>query len=247
MREIDALGGLMGLAIDATAIQFKLLNRSRGPAVWSPRRPGGQEDLQSLGQVGARRGAEHRVADRAGRPGADTRRTDDRPGDGGRRDAYTCRALVLTTGTFLNGLIHIGEEQHPAGTGRRTAVVRARQPRSTRSGFTLGGSRRGRRRAWARASIDFARQIADGRFAVERGDDPPVPFSFLSAPIARPQIDCYLLHTNDRVRDLVRANIDRSPLFNGQIQGHRAALLPVDRGQDRPVPGQGAASDFPGA
>ena len=70
-----------------------------------------------------------------------------------------------------------------------------------------------------RKSIDFERQVARGVFSVERGDDPPVPFSFLTARIERPQIDCYLLHTNDRVRDLVRANIDRSPLFNGQIRG----------------------------
>src|SRR5205814_311031 len=68
-------------------------------------------------------------------------------------------------------------------------------------------------------SIDFDRHVASGAFSVERGDDPPVPFSFLSGAIERPQIDCYLLHTNDRVRDLVRADIDRSPLFNGQIRG----------------------------
>jgi glucose-inhibited division protein A len=70
-----------------------------------------------------------------------------------------------------------------------------------------------------RESIDFDRRVADGCFLVERGDTPPVPFSFLSASIDRPQIDCHLIHTNDRVRDLVRENIHRSPLFNGQIRG----------------------------
>src|SRR6185295_12360784 len=70
-----------------------------------------------------------------------------------------------------------------------------------------------------RSSIDFDRQVANGTFVVEHGDTPPVPFSFLSASIDRPQIDCYLIHTNDRVRDLVRENIHRSPLFNGQIRG----------------------------
>src|SRR5581483_2840291 len=86
-------------------------------------------------------------------------------------------------------------------------------------GFTWGRLKTGTPPRLDRATIDFERQVSDGVFVRERGDAPPVPFSFLTARIDRPQIDCYLLHTNDRVRDLVRANISQSPLFNGQIRG----------------------------
>jgi tRNA uridine 5-carboxymethylaminomethyl modification enzyme len=217
VREIDALGGLMGRAIDATGIQFKLLNRSRGPAVWSPR---AQADKKIYGQwVKASLDAQPNIEWLIGRAGRILVEHGHIVGlaleDG---DAYSCRALVVTTGTFLNGLVHIGPEQHPAG--------RADEPpsqdlaKSLKSfGFEWGRLKTGTPPRLDRASIDFDRQVADGRFTPERGDVPPVPFSFVSGPIERPQIDCYLLHTNDRVRDLVRANIDRSPLFNGQIRG----------------------------
>src|SRR5439155_1762324 len=133
-------------------------------------------------------------------------------------DAYACRALVVTTGTFLNGLIHIGPEQHPAG---RAGEPPSRELAASLKGigFNWGRLKTGTPPRLDRDSIDFTRCVADGRFLVERGDAPPVLFSFLSSAIDRPQIDCHLLHTNDRVRDLVRANIDRSPLFNGQIRG----------------------------
>jgi tRNA uridine 5-carboxymethylaminomethyl modification enzyme len=133
-------------------------------------------------------------------------------------DALRCGALVVTTGTFLNGLVHVGPEQHAAG--------RAGEPPSRElaaslkaQGFEWGRLKTGTPPRLDRASIDFEARVADGTFLVERGDDPPVPFSFLTGAIARAQIDCHLVHTNDRVRDLVRANVHRSPLFNGQIQG----------------------------
>ena len=217
VREIDALGGLMGRAIDATGIQFKLLNRSRGPAVWSPR---AQADKRIYGQwVKAALDAEPNIEWLIGRAGgilAEHGRVVGLALEGG--DAYACGALVITTGTFLNGLVHIGLEQHPSG---RAGEPPSRQlAESLKSfGFECGRLKTGTPPRLDRETIDFDRQVAAGRFALERGDSPPVPFSFLSAPIARAQIDCYLLHTNDRVRDLVRANIDRSPLFNGQIRG----------------------------
>jgi tRNA uridine 5-carboxymethylaminomethyl modification enzyme len=217
VREIDALGGLMGRAIDATGIQFKLLNRSRGPAVWSPR---AQADKKIYGRwMKAALDSEPNVEwliGRAGRILVHAGRVVGLALEDG--DAYACRALVITTGTFLNGLIHIGPEQHPAGRiGEPPSRDLAESLKSF--GFDWGRLKTGTPPRLDRASIDFNRQIAEGRFIVERGDVPPVPFSFLSAPIDRPQTDCHLLHTNDRVRDLVRANIDRSPLFNGQIQG----------------------------
>jgi tRNA uridine 5-carboxymethylaminomethyl modification enzyme len=217
VREIDALGGLMGRAIDATGIQFKLLNRSRGPAVWSPR---AQADKQVYGAwvkaaIDREPGIEWLIG-KAGRVLVEHGRVVGLALEDG--SAYACRALVITTGTFLNGLIHIGPEQHAAGRhGEAPSLDLAESLKSF--GFEWGRLKTGTPPRLDRASIDFERRVAEGCFAIEHGDQPPVPFSFLSAPIERPQIDCYLIHTNDRVRDLVRANIDRSPLFNGQIRG----------------------------
>jgi tRNA uridine 5-carboxymethylaminomethyl modification enzyme len=217
VREIDALGGLMGRAIDATAIQFKLLNRSRGPAVWSPR---AQADKQMYGRwVKRALDAEPNIEwlnGKAGRILTSNRHVAGLALEDG--EAYACDALVITTGTFLNGLIHIGREQHAAGrVGEPPSRELAESLKSL--GFEWGRLKTGTPPRLDRDSIDFPRQVRDGRFVVESGDDPPVPFSFLSGRISRPQIDCYLIHTNERVRDLVRANIDRSPLFNGQIRG----------------------------
>src|SRR3954467_14382391 len=217
VREIDALGGLMGRAIDATGIQFKLLNRSRGPAVWSPR---AQADKKIYGawvrrELEAEPNIEWLIG-RAGRILVEHGRVAGLAFEDG--DAYGCKALVITTGTFLNGLVHIGPEQHQAG---RAGEPPSRELAASLKffGFEWGRLKTGTPPRLARETIDFGRCVSDGRFTIERGDTPPVPFSFLSAPIDRPQTDCYLLHTNDRVRELVRANIDRSPLFNGQIQG----------------------------
>ena len=217
VREIDALGGLMGRAIDATGIQFKLLNRSRGPAVWSPR---AQADKKQYGRwIKSALDAEPNVEWLIGKAGRMLVSGDRIVGlafeDG---DSYGCDALVITTGTFLNGLIHIGPEQHAAGrAGEPPSCELAASLKSF--GFEWGRLKTGTPPRLDRDTIDFDRQVRDGRFAVERGDTPPVPFSFLSAAIDRPQIDCHLVHTNDRIHDLVRANIDRSPLFNGQIRG----------------------------
>ena len=217
VREIDALGGLMGRAIDATGIQFKLLNRSRGPAVWSPR---AQADKKTYGRwVKEALEAEPNIEwliGRAGRILVEHGRVSGLAFEDG--DAYGCQALVITTGTFLNGLVHIGPEQHQAGrAGEPSSCDLAESLKSF--GFEWGRLKTGTPPRLDRESIDFERCVSDGRFTSERGDVPPVPFSFLSGPIERAQTDCYLLHTNDRVRDLVRANIDRSPLFNGQIRG----------------------------
>jgi tRNA uridine 5-carboxymethylaminomethyl modification enzyme len=217
VREIDALGGLMGRAIDETGIQFKLLNRSRGPAVWSPR---AQADKKVYGAwmkraLDAEPNIEWLIG-RAGRILVEQGRVIGLALEDG--DAYACRALVITTGTFLNGLVHVGPEQHPAG--------RAGEPPSRdlaeslkAFGFEWGRLKTGTPPRLDRGTIDFSRAVAANFFAVESGDVSPVPFSFLSPAITRPQIDCYLLHTNDRVRDLVRRNLSQSPLFNGQIRG----------------------------
>jgi tRNA uridine 5-carboxymethylaminomethyl modification enzyme len=217
VREIDALGGLMGRAIDATGIQFKLLNRSRGPAVWSPR---AQADKRVYG-AWVRRELESQsniewVIGRAGRILVSNGRCVGLALEDG--DRIACDALVITTGTFLNGLIHIGPEQQPAGrAGEPPSCELAESLKAC--DFSWGRLKTGTPPRLDRESIDFERQVNAGAFVRERGDVPPVPFSFLTAGIDRVPIDCYLLHTNDRVRDLVRENVAESPLFNGQIRG----------------------------
>ena len=131
---------------------------------------------------------------------------------------YGCDALVITTGTFLNGLVHVGPETRPAGRANEPPS-RALAESLKSFGFTCGRLKTGTPPRLDRHSIDFDRAVADGSFALEPGDDPPVPFSFLTESLDVVQTPCYLAHTNDRVREIVLANIDKSPLFNGQIQG----------------------------
>src|SRR5580765_2736609 len=207
VREIDALGGLMGRAIDATGLQFKLLNRSRGPAVWSPR---AQADKRGYGRwVREALSAEPNITWLFRRAGRLDLRGDRVRGlvfeDG---EAVTCSSLVVTTGTFLNGLIHIGDEQHPAG--------RAGEPPTTQlaeslrdCGFEMGRLKTGTPPRLHRRSIDFS------RFAEERGDDTIVPFSFMSRPIAANRIVCHVLHSTAHTHQVVRDHIDQSPLYNG--------------------------------
>ena len=217
VAEIDALGGLMGRAIDATGIQFKVLNRSRGPAVWSPR---AQADKKRYGRwVLAALEREPNISWIFGRAGCILVEGGRVAGlaleDGPRID---CDALVVTTGTFLNGLVHVGPEQRPAGrAGEPPSHELAESLKSF--GFTWGRLKTGTPPRLDRQSIDFTRCVADGRFALEPGDTPPVPFSFLTESIDITQTPCYLVHTTDRVRDVVLANIGKSPLFNGQIHG----------------------------
>jgi tRNA uridine 5-carboxymethylaminomethyl modification enzyme len=211
VREIDALGGLMGQAIDATGIQFKLLNRSRGPAVWSPR---AQADKRRYSEWVRHALTQHPnitwIVGRAGRLLTDSERVTGLALESG--ETHGCRALVVTTGTFLNGLVHIGREQRPSGrAGEPPSRDLAESIKAV--GFTWGRLKTGTPPRLDRRSIDFS------AFAVERGDDPPVPFSFGTERIDRDQIDCHLLHTTGRVHELVRAHIGESPLFNGQIQG----------------------------
>jgi len=211
VREIDALGGLMGLAIDATGIQFRLLNRSRGPAVWSPR---AQADKRRYG-LWVRAALErepniHWIIGRAGRVLFDSRGVTGLALESG--EIHHCRALVITTGTFLNGLIHVGRDQRPSGrAGEPPSRDLAASIKSI--GFAWGRLKTGTPPRLDRHSIDFS------RFEAQKGDASPVPFSFQTTRIERPQIDCYLLHTTDRVHELVRAHIAASPLYNGQISG----------------------------
>jgi tRNA uridine 5-carboxymethylaminomethyl modification enzyme len=211
VREIDALGGLMGVAIDETAIQFKLLNRSRGPAVWSPRAQADKRVYSAWVRAALERQPNISwIVGKAGRVLVENGRVVGLAMEDG--DEYRCDALVVTTGTFLNGLVHVGREQRPAGrAGEPPSRDLAESLKSF--GFSWGRLKTGTPPRLHRRSIDFS------RFAEERGDATPVPFSFLSAPIARPQISCHIVHTTDQVHALVREHIAESPLFNGQISG----------------------------
>jgi tRNA uridine 5-carboxymethylaminomethyl modification enzyme len=211
VREIDALGGLMARAIDATGLQFKILNRSRGPAVWSPRAQADKKRYSSWMRdaldaepmidwvLGS---AAHIVVDRGRVSGLAL--------EDGRE--LRAEAIVVTTGTFLNGLIHIGREQRAAGRVGEPAS-RALAESLASFGFRMGRLKTGTPPRLKRASIDFS------SFREERGDDPITPFSFMSSTIEREQIACHLLHTTPRVHAIVRERINDSPLYNGQIRG----------------------------
>ncbi|MBA3270290.1 MAG: tRNA uridine-5-carboxymethylaminomethyl(34) synthesis enzyme MnmG, partial [Acidobacteria bacterium] len=217
VKEIDALGGLMAQAIDATGLQFKVLNRSRGPAVWSPRAQADKRRYSEwvLRALKSEPNIEWLLG-RAGRILVDAGRAvgvafEDGP-------EFTCRALVITTGTFLNGLVHVGRDQRPAG--------RANEPPSRDLAeslksyhFECGRLKTGTPPRLARSSIDFHEGVASGRFHVEHGDEPAVAFSHMAAATPRNQIVCHVLHTTEAVHRLVRDNINQSPLFNGQIAG----------------------------
>ena len=217
VREIDAMGGLMGRAIDATGLQFKLLNRSRGPAVWSPR---AQADKATYGQwIRTQLEAQPGIEWIEGKAGAVVT-------DGGRvsgvrlEDGTThrCRSLVVTTGTFLNGLVHVGRDQRPSGrAGEPPSVDLAESLRSC--GFTMGRLKTGTPPRLDRSSIDFAAGELAGVFHVEHGDDEPVPFSFSTTQSPVNRMACWIMHTTPLVHDLVRRHIDESPLYNGQISG----------------------------
>ncbi len=214
VREIDALGGLMARAIDATGIQFKLLNRSRGPAVWSPR---AQADKRRYGEwVKNELESEPGVEWLIGRAGSVLVRGGSVVGlameGGSSAEVFACRALVVTTGTFLNGLIHIGPEQRSAG--RHGEPASRDLSESLKSlGLTWGRLKTGTPPRLDRRSIDFS------RFQECAGDEPPVPFSFLTGCIDKPQVLCHLTHTTDEIHRLVRSHIKDSPLYNGQIKG----------------------------
>jgi tRNA uridine 5-carboxymethylaminomethyl modification enzyme len=217
VREVDALGGLMGRAIDATGIQFRLLNRSRGPAVWSPRAQADkglysswlQKELSSHPRISWIEGQVSSLL----LTGSNVRGVELEDGR-----VVGARAVVVTTGTFLDGLIHIGEETQPAGrVGEPSSRGLAHSIREL--GFKVGRLKTGTPPRLRRDSIDFEAGVARGVFHVEHGDAEPVPFSFLSGIIDRPSVDCFRVHTTDAVHALVRENVHRSPLFNGQIRG----------------------------
>ncbi|MCW9001528.1 MAG: tRNA uridine-5-carboxymethylaminomethyl(34) synthesis enzyme MnmG, partial [Rhodospirillales bacterium] len=211
VREIDAMDGIMGRAIDRAGIQFKILNRGKGPAVRGPR---AQADRKLYRQAIADLLAEYdRLSILPGTVEDLLLDGDDQVSGVHLRDGreIAAAAVVLTTGTFLRGIIHIGEEQFPAGrVGDRPVIGLS---------YTLKrfGFRMGRLKTGTPPRID-GRTIAWEGLDVQPGDDPPVPFSFMTQEITTPQIDCHITGTTPESHDLIRENIHRAPMYSGQIE-----------------------------
>src|SRR5512139_1112726 len=193
VREIDALGGLMGRAIDGTGIQFKLLNKSRGPAVWSPRAQADKKRYADWVRDALDREPNvDWIIGRAGRVLVERGRVIGFTMEDGNR--YQCRALVVTAGTFLNGLIHIGDERRPAGRlGDLPSRALAESLKSL--GLAWGRLKTGTPPRVDRKSVDFTASVAAGHFEEQPGDVAPVPFSFSTVSIERPQVVCHLAFT----------------------------------------------------
>jgi tRNA uridine 5-carboxymethylaminomethyl modification enzyme len=211
VREIDALGGIMGRVADRTGIQFRLLNRSRGPAVQSPR---AQAD-RSLYRTEMRKMLEHTpnlqlrqgmVADllveKAKIRGVEMQ--------DGRRIA--ARAVVIAAGTFLNGLVHTGRQTHAAGRAGEPASVELAETLK-RLGFAVGRLKTGTPPRLDGRTIDWS------AFQPQDGDERPVPFSFSTDKIMQRQIKCHVGYTNQGLHEAIRKNLNQSPLYSGKIKG----------------------------
>jgi tRNA uridine 5-carboxymethylaminomethyl modification enzyme len=209
VREVDALGGAMGLLTDAAAIQFRLLNRGKGPAMHSPR---AQCDKKAY-QVLAKRTVERQE-------GLTLRQemVEALVVEGGRAAGVRCRggaeykarAVVVTTGTFLQALMHTGETKTKGGrAGDASAEGLSHSLREL--GFELRRFKTGTPPRLNGRTIDFS------RLEPQPGDADPVPFSFLSDRVTRDQLDCHITATNPAVHDLIRANLHRAPMYSGQI------------------------------
>jgi len=208
-REVDALGGLMGLATDATGIQFRMLNRSKGPAVQAPRAQTDKykykdyirmqlEETANLiiveamvSQIITEKDKIHGV----------------RCSDG---TIYYAPIVVLTTGTFLRGLMHIGTQQFPGGRLGEPAADELSESLE-RMGLELKRLKTGTPPRLDAATVEL------NKLEIQWGDERPVPFSFINEKIERPQIPCWITYTNEKIHKLIRDNLDRAPLYTGQI------------------------------
>jgi tRNA uridine 5-carboxymethylaminomethyl modification enzyme len=211
VRELDALGGVMGLVTDQAGIQFKLLNRGRGPAVRAPR---AQCDKalysRAMGERLAATAGLTRVAGVVNHVRLERGRVTAIELDDGRRLA--CHAAVITPGTFLNGLIHIGERQLEGGRIGEHAA-RALSECLAELGLERGRLKTGTPPRLHRDSIDWS------ALQPQPGDEPPLPFSHWTERLELEQMDCHLTRTNARTHDVIRRNLHRSPLYSGAIRG----------------------------
>ena len=220
VREIDALGGLMGVAADRGGIQFRLLNRSKGPAVRGPRaqadrklyREAIQDLLSCIHSLELIDGlVDDLLLDPSGRRISGVRLADGRE--------FKCGAIVLTTGTFLNGLIHIGPVTFPAGRLGEPPAKRLSE-RLQNLGFELGRLKTGTPPRLDGRTIDWA------ALEMQDGDFPPEPFSALTDRIDREQVKCGITWTTDHAHQLIRDHIHEAPIYSGQIDGRGPRYCP---------------------
>jgi tRNA uridine 5-carboxymethylaminomethyl modification enzyme len=217
VREIDALDGLMGRVADAAGIQFRMLNRRKGPAVRGPRAQVDRKLYAAAMQEAVRTTAnltvaEGEVDDLLG----SERATGVRLCDGREIQAG---AVVITTGTFLRGLIHIGERQIPAGRMGEAPAL-GLSATLERAGFQLGRLKTGTPARLDGTTIDW------GSVEMQPGDDPPEPFSTLTRRIANRQVECGITRTTVATHAVIRANVHRSPMYSGQIQSRGPRYCP---------------------
>ena len=214
VREVDALGGIMGEVTDAVGIQFRLLNTSRGPAVWSPRAQCDKKQYRLKMREVLEQETNLRII-QAEVAGLDIRETPNRHVSGVLlRDGRTVetRVVIISTGTFLNGLAHVGEMKYSCGrSGESPSNM-------------LGDFLRGLGLNWTRLKTGTPPRL-DGRtidwsqFERQPGDPDPTPFSFLTDRIVRDQVDCHIGFTTEKTKRILEENIHRAPLYSGQIEG----------------------------
>ena len=210
VREIDALDGLMGRIADQGGIQFRVLNRRKGPAVRGPRAQIDRKLYAAAMQAAIRDTANLTVIEGEADELllSDGRISGIRLGDG---REFAVGAVVVTTGTFLRGLIHLGEKNWPAGrVGEAPAMGLSRS--FERAGFTLGRLKTGTPPRLDGSTIDWS------AVEMQPGDDPIEPFSVLTDRIPTPQIECGITRTSSATHDIIRANVHRSPMYSGQIK-----------------------------
>lgn len=218
VREIDVLGGVMGLAADISGLQFKLLNKSKGRSVWSPR---AQTDKRAYEQHVLKLVESHEKLDiveseavRVVERGGAVKGVQIRSGE-----TLNCLALIITTGTFLNGTIHIGNRKIPAGRMGEPNTVGITES-LVGLGFKSGRLKTGTPPRILKQTIDW------DKLSVVNGDDNPVPFSYRTKNFDPPNIPCYTTKTNSECHDVIFNDIDRSPLFAGDIFGEGPRYCP---------------------
>jgi tRNA uridine 5-carboxymethylaminomethyl modification enzyme len=218
VKEIDALGGMMGLWADAAGIQFRILNTRKGPAVRSSRAQIDRAEYMRVVQQSIFGQDNLWVFQDT----ADAVLTDNGRACGVRTqlgETIASRAVLLTTGTFLKGLIHVGLD-HFSG-GRMGDPASNSLSGSLRAiGFELGRLKTGTTPRLLKSSIDFE------KMEIQPGDDPPRPFSFRTTKVPMPQVPCYLTYTNPEAHEAIRSGFDRSPMFTGVIEGTGARYCP---------------------
>ena len=210
VREIDALDGLMGRVADAGGIQFRVLNRRKGPAVRGPRAQADRKLYAAAMQKAITETANLDVVEGEADEliVSEGRVTGIRLADG---REIRAGAVVVTTGTFLRGLIHLGEKTWPAGrVGEAPAMGLSKS--FERAGFTLGRLKTGTPPRLDGTTIDWA------LVEMQPGDDPPEPFSVMTERITTPQIQCGITRTTPATHEVIRANVHRSPMYSGQIR-----------------------------